>query len=353
MAIHRFFILLVAALPFVPCPAAAQDMARYRSWDRNSDGIITRGEWRGTLQEFRALDWNQDGVLSGNEVWDDDQPETWTNVSFAQLDRNRDGWVSRGEWRGDRAAFNRVDRNGDNHVTRGEFMNANVDDESFAAGDFDVLDTNNNGRIERGEWQGARPTFNRLDRNGDGVLNRRELAANDAVAAVGDSFDAMDLNNNEAIARNEWRGTSVEFNRHDANRDGVISRREFERSENETTETAIRVDSRQPWTYTGVYVNAGDVIAYRASGEIQMSTNPDDRANPAGAFSGRTAGNSPRPDRRAGALLIRAGNGPVAVLGTNGTFTVQNSGELFLGVNDDHFPDNSGDYQVVLSHMTR
>ena len=35
--------------------------------DRNSDGIISRSEWSGDEQAFRAHDWNRDGILSGDE----------------------------------------------------------------------------------------------------------------------------------------------------------------------------------------------------------------------------------------------------------------------------------------------
>ena len=36
--------------------------------DRNTDGIISRAEWRGNNQSFQNQDWNNDGVLSGDEV---------------------------------------------------------------------------------------------------------------------------------------------------------------------------------------------------------------------------------------------------------------------------------------------
>ena len=360
MTLHRFLILAVAALPFMTCDAAAQEMARYRSWDRNNDGVLTRAEWRGTLQEFRSLDWNRDGVLSGDEIWDSESPEPTGSITFDELDRNNNGWLSRGEWRGDRTTFLRVDRNGDNRISRGEFMNANVGYSELATDDFSTMDVDGSGRVERNEWTGTRSTFNRLDLNGDGVLSPREVAQNDVAvarndASIGrDSFDSMDYDNNELISRNEWRGRLDEFNRHDLNRDGVLSRREYATDgQLGMVEDTLRVDSRQPWTNTGVYVRAGDVIAYRATGMITMSSNDTDRATPAGALGGRNARNSPRPDQRAGALLFRVGNSPVGVLGENGSFTAPASGELYFGVNDDHFADNNGEYQVTLSRLQR
>jgi len=36
---------------------------------------------------------------------------------FAQLDRNHNGVINRGEWRGETLSFDAVDRNGDNRIT--------------------------------------------------------------------------------------------------------------------------------------------------------------------------------------------------------------------------------------------
>ena len=38
--------------------------------DRNRDGVITRAEWRGNEVSFRQHDRNSDGVLAGDEVRD-------------------------------------------------------------------------------------------------------------------------------------------------------------------------------------------------------------------------------------------------------------------------------------------
>jgi Ca2+-binding EF-hand superfamily protein len=303
MALHRNLILALVALPFVGSTVLGQDARQYRAWDRNSDGVITRAEWRGPLQEFRERDWNSDGVLSGREVWNEafDQEDKWDVNDFVSLDRNRNGRLSRAEWRADRETFLRVDRNGDNQITRAEFLNANAGNATEAA-HFDALDRDLSERIERDEWTGTRAAFNRMDANRDGVLTRRELTRGDVARTAFDDRGAV--------------------------------------------EHTIVVDSRQQWTNTGIFVNVGDLVTYRATGTIAMGSGDNDRATANGAFSGRKAGNSPRPDQPAGMLLLRVANGSVSAVGESGSFRVQQSGQLSLGVNDDHMADNSGEYRV-------
>ena len=93
--------------------------SRFRGMDRNRDGIVSRSEWRGNANSFRNQDWNGDGVLSGREV------RANANRNRAQsrveaVDENRDGVISRGEWRGSRGDFNRIDRNDDGYISGAE-----------------------------------------------------------------------------------------------------------------------------------------------------------------------------------------------------------------------------------------
>jgi hypothetical protein len=49
-------------------PRARAGGTRFQGFDANEDGLIQRGEWRGSDQSFQLHDWNGDGVLSGDEV---------------------------------------------------------------------------------------------------------------------------------------------------------------------------------------------------------------------------------------------------------------------------------------------
>ena len=67
-------------------PPAPPTPVRVSSMDADRDGVVTRGEWRGSAQAFRRQDKNNDGVLSGSEVQDDRDDvivkatERWANT---------------------------------------------------------------------------------------------------------------------------------------------------------------------------------------------------------------------------------------------------------------------------------
>jgi hypothetical protein len=83
------FIQITAA-PTAPStatpPPAPPTPVRVSSMDADRDGVVTRGEWRGSAQAFRRQDKNNDGVLSGSEVQDDRNDvivkatERWANT---------------------------------------------------------------------------------------------------------------------------------------------------------------------------------------------------------------------------------------------------------------------------------
>jgi len=97
---------------------------RFQGMDRNRDGRISRSEWRGNDVSFENHDWNGDGILSGDEVrpgggnavWDDDRDDRDDGRwedRFGRFDRNDDGYLSEAEWPGDLRTFDRIDLNND------------------------------------------------------------------------------------------------------------------------------------------------------------------------------------------------------------------------------------------------
>jgi hypothetical protein len=112
---------------------------------------------------------------------------------------------------------------------------------------------------------------------------------------------------------------------------------------------SVVVPSNVQWTNTGFNVSRGERLRFEPSGEIRLSTNGDDIGRPAGAMSARTAPNATIPTIPVGALIGRIGNGQPFPIGDARTvFDMPDSGRLFLGVNDDHVNDNSGNYVVLV-----
>jgi hypothetical protein len=120
------------------------------------------------------------------------------------------------------------------------------------------------------------------------------------------------------------------------------------------TGAGIAVSPKQAWTSTGMTVRKGESLTFNANGEIQLSTNADDVATAFGSKTGRKAPNAPMPNVLAGALIGRVGtNGEPFAIGSGVTIAMPESGQLFLGINDDGFADNQGEIRVDISRSGR
>jgi Ca2+-binding EF-hand superfamily protein len=225
--------------------------SRFAQLDRNHNGVINRGEWRGETLSFDAVDRNGDNRITLDEYvnqtadgygYNDGTGANDMQARFARMDRNRDGVISRGEW-SDSTAFRTVDRNNDGVVTLREYLNAPVVYEqpsgynppagydqygTSRSTQFDDLDRNGNGYIERREWPYNLTEFDAMDRNGDGRLMPYEYDdAQVTTRGTNDEFRRLDRNGDGVISRREWTGSALTFDNYDRNRDGVISRDEF------------------------------------------------------------------------------------------------------------------------------
>ena len=369
--------LALASLSLVTT-AEAQTRMRFQGMDRNNDGRITREEWQGSQRSFDVHDWNNDGVLSGNEVrvgaqrdsrWEeaDHNPSwrernlSWTRSAFASLDHNRDNRLTPNEWHYDTETFRRVDRNRDNAINMNEFLGQGIEDDR--GDDFDDIDYNNDGFVSRSEWHGGTQEFTYLDKNRDGRLSRFEVAGSSTSMTTYNEFQNLDYNRDGRLSRAEWHWSNLSFNAADANRDGIITAAEFDRSGGSPGTVGaisgqpsaaiagqtIRVNSQTRWTDTGITVQRGDILRFQTSGQIQLSDNGSDMAGPAGALSRRMAPDAPITGVYAGALIGVIQGYPAFAIGDQSQITAPVSGRLFLGVNDDHLPDNRGEFVVNLS----
>ena len=162
---------------------------RFEVMDLDRNGEISRDEWRGSARSFDVHDWNGDGRLSGDEVSIDGRQ----NDDLEQADHT---------------------------PSRAEQY------QSWTARGFASLDHDQNRRITPNEWHYDRETFLRADRNRDGVLDSTEFIGADMDDDRGDRFEYLDADNNGRIERDEWHASADAFRWLDRDGNGVLSRAE-------------------------------------------------------------------------------------------------------------------------------
>ena len=322
--------VLVAAVVLLTLPLDAEQArqfraqsgqateSRFRGMDRNNDGVITRSEWRGSADSFKVHDWNNDGVLSGDEIRVGANRERTIEDEFAMATS------------ADVADDDREDR-------------------------FEYLDVNRNGRVERSEWHGSDDAFQWLDRNRDNVLTRGEVLGTNTAGS--DRFAALDANGNGVISVDEWPRGRRAFDQRDTNRDGVLSRSEMQDARGNAVGTAgetVVVTAKDRWIDTGLDVQAGDMVTFDAQGTMQLSADGTDLAGPGGARSGRRAPDAPMRLEVAGGLIAKIGDAAPMFVGDRRTINrAPTAGRLYLGVNDDHLDDNTGEFRVTIAITRR
>jgi len=228
------------------------------------------------------------------------------------------------------------------------------DQSSSIAPRFRGLDDNGDGVITRAEWNGNNVSFNNQDWNGDGVISGQELRNEGRRAGrrAGDyDFDALDANNNNRIERREWQARLDEFNRLNTNGDNFLTRDELEGFEaigtsGRSAGRSIAVGGDRQWVDTGIDVRVGDNVSINANGQIRVARDGG-LMTAAGVESGRTEG-ATMPNARVGGLVARFGNSPPVFIGESRTFRAPRAGRLYLGVNDNFFDDNTGQFNVTV-----
>ena len=210
--------------------------ARVHPDDVNRDGVVSEREWRGNMDEFRRLDRNGDGVLSGTEIpgyvgsprgnRTGQNDRTGNGDLVDKLDRNRNGVVEGYEWPYNKQVFHDLDKNEDSVLEPNELRN-------MSSTTLQQLDRNGDGKIDANEWPGGFAEFDQLDANRDGKISSDEYFQRGGEWQKRKRFDNWDANHNGIIDADEWRSAPQLFRRLDTNGDRKVSREEF-RADTET-----------------------------------------------------------------------------------------------------------------------
>jgi len=116
-----------------------------------------------------------------------------------------------------------------------------------------------------------------------------------------------------------------------------------------TNAGTFTVPANKPWTNTGIRVNRGEQIAFQGTGDIMVAQGASAGVGGSPITPG---GRLPAPGTGVGALIGRVGNSAPFVIGSNtGPIPMPASGVLQLGVNDDHFEDNTGNFSVAVQRI--
>ncbi|WP_169337232.1 EF-hand domain-containing protein [Psychromonas ossibalaenae] len=219
--------------------------------DKDGDGEISKSEARGRLLvHFDDADTSGSGTLSAAEF--DAFKMNYTGKSskqhkqrptFAQLDSNDDGQLSRDDLQGRLLAdFDKIDTDGSGMISQAEFE-AFKSERKGKSGKhhkrqtFAQLDSNNDGQLSRDDVQGRLlANFDQIDTDGSGMISQAEFETfkSERKGKGGkhhkrQTFAQLDSNNDGQLSKDDLQGRLLaNFDQIDTDGSGMISQAEFE-----------------------------------------------------------------------------------------------------------------------------
>lgn len=147
------------------------------------------------------------------------------------MDADQDGVITQDEWQ---RVFANHDENGDNRLSESEIESISVEGGGAGMPDpnqgrleaFNRLDVNGNNVIDSPEWPGKDEAFFSMDANLNGSLSREEFLSIRG-RFWNQPFENLDFNADGIIESSEWLDSGKSFDRLDRDRNGMVERREF------------------------------------------------------------------------------------------------------------------------------
>jgi Ca2+-binding EF-hand superfamily protein len=345
------FLAAPALLVATAGPARADDLPRttefFDEYDANADGRVTPQEFRGSSAIFKLLDKNGDGVITPDDLGlpADYKPDPDARQRrraqeaggrrreagarlrerflrrLEAMDTDKDGRVSKSEWKGPEQAFDQFDRNHDGYLDAKDAphrpgaggpagrrdrpgRDGQVSKEALARmkAQFAKLDANGDGRITSDEFPNAR-MLAAVDANHDGAVTLEEVLgfARQRAGRAGRG-ERRDGAPGEGRRRGPGRFNGAMLRRWDRDQDGKVTRDEF--PGREELFKRLDVDGDGVLTPADVEKLRARFEKRRAQGGGRAGKGPSDRA-PSGKAPGAKAGGAAKPAAPQGNLIQR------------------------------------------------
>jgi hypothetical protein len=134
----------------------------------------------------------------------------------------------------------------------------------------------------------------------------------------------------------------------DGHTESLIHHLRFDTAAAAVKSRTVEVLGQEGWKDTGIQVNKGDRLSLTATGGVEWETGsrvgPEGSSSKLKPYPWRPA--YPVADIGAGGLIAKIGSGAPFRVGKTVTVTTSDTGELFLGINDNNFEDNKGGFVV-------
>ena len=141
-----------------------------------------------------------------------ERPPSGLPPKLERFDKDKDGRVSRSEFPGPGRLFKRLDHDGDGYL----------DSKDMDSGSqIMAFDANGDGRVSGKEFKGPSEIFKKLDRNSDGYIDRKE------IPRPAHLIEDYDKNDDGKLSRAEFPGVASSFDQMDRDGDGFIESNEL------------------------------------------------------------------------------------------------------------------------------